>query len=53
MYNLGISAILWEIISSDTSWIVCVCDVMYIGLSAALRGCSPGPVDLINDINCS
>ena len=30
MHNLGLSAILWEIISSDAWWIVC-CDVMYRG----------------------
>ena len=44
MYNLGLSAIIWEIISSDAWWIV-RCDVMYRGLSAALRGCSPGLVN--------
>ena len=49
MYNMGLSAIIWEI-SSDAWWIVC-CDVMYRGLSAALRGCSPGL--WINAINCS
>ena len=44
IYNLGLSDILWEIIYSDAWWIVC-CDVMYRGLGAALRGCSPGPVN--------
>ena len=41
--NLGLSAILWEIISSDAWWIV-LCDIMYLGLSAALMRCSPGHV---------
>ena len=44
MYNLGLSAILWEMISSDARWIVC-CDIMYLGLSAALRDAPQDHVD--------
>ena len=40
MYNLGLSAILWEIISSDAWWIVC--NVMCtLGLSANSQGMLP------------
>ena len=40
MNNLGLSAILWEIISSDAWWIVC--DVSCnLGLSAASQGMLP------------
>ena len=35
MYNLGLSAILWEIISSYAWWIVC-CDVMYYTVMTTL-----------------
>ena len=41
MYDLGLSAILWEIISSDAWWIVC--NVLCIpGLSANSQGMLPG-----------
>ena len=39
MNNLGLSALLWEIISSNTWWNVCVCGI--IGLSAASQGILP------------
>ena len=51
MYDLGLSAILWEIISSYAWWIVC--NVLCIpGLSANSQGNShQGSWSSINDVN--
>ena len=50
MYNLGLSAILWEIISSDAWWIVC--NVKYSGLKWQLSGDAPqGSWSSMNDVN--
>ena len=52
MYNLGLGATLWEIVSSYAWWIVC--NDMYSGLKCQLSGDAPqGSWSLINDVNCS